>query len=113
MIVKLSRSESLKMLEEARMKQIMDQQAHKDYWINVGREKGYKEGYEKAYKSAYKAAYEQTCRLEGQQGLIKNMLSGGVAIDDIVKWSGLSAQEILEIQKNSSMDRAKKSDSLK
>ena len=76
MIVKLSRSESLKMLEEARMKQIMDQQAHKDYWVNEGRE-------------------------EGQQGLIKNMLSRGMTVEDLAKWSGLSAQEILKIQKNS------------
>ena len=80
MIVKLSRSESLKMLEEARMKQIMDQQAHKDYWVNEGREEG---------------------REEGQQGLIKNMLSRGMTVEDLAKWSGLSAQEILEIQKNS------------
>ena len=79
MIVKLSREESIRELEEARMKQIMDQQAHKDYWVNEGREEG---------------------RLEERMGLIKNMLSGGAAIEDIAKWSGLSAQEILEIQKN-------------
>ena len=83
-LVKLSREESIRELEEARMKQIMDQQAHKDYWVNEGREEGLEEGIQK-----------------GQQNLIKNMLSGGAAIEDLAKWSGLSAQEILEIQKNS------------
>ena len=84
------------MLEEARMKQIMDQQAHKDYWVNEGREEGREEGLEEGILKG-----KQEGRLEERMDLIKNMLSSGAAIEDIAKWSGLDPKKILEIQKNS------------
>ena len=97
-----SKDEQMRILEEAKDKNRRDQIAEKEYVFEQGLEKGKELGMEKGKE----LGKEQGIELGIEQGmekkeeaLVLNMLSKGLSVKDIAKWTGLKAQQVVKIQK--------------
>ena len=87
----LSREESLRLVEEAREKAWKDQRAREDDSFNRGMERGVKQGMEQGVKQGMN---------KGKKELIMSMLEKGMEITLLSRFTGLSEEEIKELQKS-------------
>ena len=70
--------------------------------MEQGMEKGMEQGIEKGMEQGIEKGIEQGMEKgmeKGQKALVLNMLAKGLSVKDIVKWTGLKAQQISKIQK--------------
>ena len=93
----LSEDENLRMLEEAREKNWRDEQARKDYAIELGLKKGRTKGMEEGRKEGRKEGIEKGTLIEKKETAIR-MLNENFGIKSISKITNLSKSEILKLQ---------------
>ena len=89
-----SKDEQMRILEEAKDKNRRDRIAEKEYVFEQGLEKGREQGLEKGREQGLEKGIEKE-----REVLVLNMLSKGLSVKDIAKWTGLKAQQIIKIQK--------------
>ena len=93
----LSKDDKLRMIAEARQKEIMDrhsflQDSYDEGW-EKGHQKGQKEGHQKGLQKG---------RQERDREVVLNMLQNNLSVSLISKATGLSKEEIKKMKNNSS-----------
>ena len=97
-----SKDEQMRILEEAKDKNRRDRIAEKEYVFEQGIEKGKEQGIELGKEQGIELGKEQGIKQgmkKKEEALVLNMLSKGLSVKDIAKWTGLKAQQVVKIQK--------------
>ena len=96
----ISGDEKLRRLSELRLKAILDEKAT----LECGREAGLKEGMAKRKRRRKKRTVLQKEKLNGRveekTEIAKNLIKLGINVDNIVKATGLSKEEIEKLSKD-------------
>ena len=92
----ISGDEKLRRLSELRLKAILDEKAT----LECGREAGLKEGIARRKSRRKKRTALQNGRTEEKTEIAKNLINIGMKVEDIIKVTGLSKEEIKKISKD-------------